>query len=103
MKRSLILSALGAVAAVAVAVSGCGATSSVTGGDALAKAAANTNGRLADAQDGHPGGPVRLRHEGGHHAAAGQPGLRHHQPPANQVFDITSQTSNAIKSSGLGG
>ena len=44
MKRSLILLALGAVAAVAVAVSGCGATSSVTGGDALARAAANTNG-----------------------------------------------------------
>jgi hypothetical protein len=44
MKRSLILPALGAVAAVAAAVSGCGATSSVTGSDALAKAAANTNG-----------------------------------------------------------
>ena len=89
MKRSLILSALGAVAAVAVAVSGCGATSSVTGGDALAKAAANTNGRLkTDIQED--------LYDFGTKADTTP-------PPANQVFDITSQTSNAIKSSGLGG
>jgi hypothetical protein len=42
MKRSLALLVLSVAAALAVVVSGCGATSSVTGGDALAKAAAAT-------------------------------------------------------------